>query len=303
MIATLRTLRRGLRGITLAALVAALPACGQDAADDAAPETDAAPPERIDEGEPAPRARQAWVISRLEFGRVVSAGVSHGFDLDGRVSDNTDRESCRKPDYTAPDGTPGIDNQLAELIPALEQIAGDALDGLVQGAINDGALMMVVEQRDDGVALTQAAGVPFLGTDGFILADQTLPMDPEAPVAVTDGFEMMEMDEGTMIEAGPIMVPIPVDILNVHFTLNVRNGRFRFVVRDDGTMQGLMGGEIEVDEVIDAIDEGGVDSATNIARTVLNGRADMARDEDGKCHAFSAVLLFDAVPVYLADWE
>ncbi len=264
------------------------------------PVMEAEPPEVqvVDEGEPAPPGRPAFVIRELGFGRLVSPGVSEGFDLDDRVSERDDEESCFKYDYVGPDGTPGIDNQLAQLIPVLEQIAGDVLDGLVQGAINDGALMIVVEQGPEAVHVTQAMGVPFLGTDGRILGDQTMLEDPEVP-RVRAEYTV----DGDTVTAGPIHLPIPVNVLQVSFTLNIQQGRIRFSKQEDGTYRGVMAGEVEVQEVIDAIAAGDVGSATDIAERVLSGQADMRRNEEGVCEAFSAVLLFEAVPIYLAEWE
>lgn len=256
-----------------------------------------------DEGEPAIDQRAAYVVRRIEFGRFVEGetNVTPGFDLDGRVSGPDDETSCYHPDYTSPDGEEGIDNQLAVLIPALEGIAGDAVDGLVQGAINDGALMILFEPRGDALGVAQGVGVPFLGTDGFILADQTLAVDPEVPWSPAP-MRSLDADEPTF-EAGPVDLPLPVDILNVHFTLNVADGRIRYTQHRDGTISGFMGGQINVAEVITAIDDGGVGSATRIAEQVLLGRADMAPDENGDCQDFSATLIFEAAPVYLADWD
>jgi hypothetical protein len=51
-------------------------------------------------------------------------GVSDGFDLDGRVSDRGDAQSCRKADFTSTDGRTGIDNQISQLLPIIEEQTG-----------------------------------------------------------------------------------------------------------------------------------------------------------------------------------
>ena len=51
-----------------------------------------------------------------------------GFDLDHRVSDDTDEKSCVKRDYTSPEGQKGSDNQLAGLIPDVEKLLGPPTD-------------------------------------------------------------------------------------------------------------------------------------------------------------------------------
>jgi hypothetical protein len=125
----------------------------------------------------------ASIMTALGFARAVDKDVAPGFDVDGRVSDSSDSLSCGKDDFVDPDGVPGIDNQLAPLVPEVEKLVGNAVDGLVQGAINDGQLVILMEMEnvddltnDECVNLAVQVGVkkrPSLGTDGVIEAYQT----------------------------------------------------------------------------------------------------------------------------------
>ena len=70
---------------------------------------------------------QSTVMVRLGF---VRQGTDDprvdGFDLYGRVSTTSDNASCRQADFTSHDGTPGIDNQLAKLLPIVDSMTGGA---------------------------------------------------------------------------------------------------------------------------------------------------------------------------------
>src|SRR5689334_15498019 len=96
-------------------------------------------------------APHAFVISTLGFTRVdPMKGTAPGFDVDGVVSDGTDAASCNKKDFTGPNGEKGIDNQLAALIPDVEKVLGNAVDGLLQGAINNGDLLILMNVEGAG---------------------------------------------------------------------------------------------------------------------------------------------------------
>ena len=80
---------------------------------------------------------RAWtgVITEIKFGR---RSLSESWtDIDGRVR-RRPAESCFRPDMTSPDGVEGIDNQFAKIPPLVEAVGGEAIEGLVQGIINQG---------------------------------------------------------------------------------------------------------------------------------------------------------------------
>jgi hypothetical protein len=248
---------------------------------------------------------RAAIITRLSFTRESPKGVAPGFDLDGKVSDASDATTCNTPDFVHPDGTPGIDNQLAEVLPGVEAVVGNAVDGLVQGGINDGQLLILLEMDNvpdprnaPAAKLTFEMGTftrPTLGTDGVIEGFQTFDIDPERPVSHTDA----KLADGEMT-AGPFELAIPIAIFDVSFILHVHGARLRYTIDDEGFIQGHMGGGVVIDELLDGVRQGaGVESMIPLFRSVMDAAADLDPDADGKCRQVSATLEFKAAPAFV----
>jgi hypothetical protein len=295
------SLRGGLRRGLFAALAAA-PLCALGCTDlDAGPESAAA--HTCGPGEP-----RAFVISTLGFTRVdAKTGTVPGFDVDGVVSDGTDAGSCFKKDYTSPDGQAGIDNQLAGLIPDVEKVLGNAVDGLIQGAINNGDLLILLQvegaestQNDGCVDLTVelGKGKPTLGTDGVIEGYQTFDRNPKGEVSHgTSG----KIQDG-VLTIGPFELAIPIAIFDVAFTVHVHHALFRFTVdADDGVLkEGILGGGVVPQEILDGVKNGaGVDKYIPVLTLVLKGATDLAPDDMGTCQELSAALQLTAVNAFV----
>jgi hypothetical protein len=257
-----------------------------------------------------PGVRRSFLISTLGFTRVdPETGTVPGFDLDGVVSDGDDKASCKKQDFTSPEGVKGIDNQLAALIPDVEAILGDAVDGLVQGAINNGHLLILLDVEhaadmgnDPCVDLTvrTVLGHPTLGTDGVIEAYQTYDPDPEGEVSHAGGGKI----EDGVLTIGPFELAIPIAIFDVAFTIHIHEALFRLRVGgDDGTLRGgLLGGGVVPQEIIDGVKDGaGVDQYIPVLTVVLNGSTDLAVDAEGTCQQVSAALDITAVEAFVRE--
>ena len=248
---------------------------------------------------------RAVVSRQITFATEVD-GVSEGFDLDGIVSDGSDPESCRQPDYLGPDGTEGVDNQFAVLWDAIVTIAGDAVEGLVQGAIADGSLLLMVEVDgiddpvyDDcvGVGIFMGAGKPDIGTDGLITTGQTFDMAPTSPYTRID---CAEIRDGVVL-AGPFDGIVPVQILDVGFELEVHDAHLRGTLREDGSMDIVLGAGVPTQQIIDvANDADGFDAGVVIQ--LVNARADMARDDElQECTQISATILVDGASAFVFE--
>lgn len=304
--------RRALASLAAVALSASLGAC-QDNESLVASAAPAPAPTASTSSTPqvkAPRCdglSRSAVVTNLAFTRVNPPGVAPGFDLDQRVSsDKTDDASCRKVDFTDPEGRLGIDNQIAALLPDIEALVGNAVDGLVQGAINDGLLLLMLdfEGLDDlqsdacfGVNLRLGEGKPTLGTNGVIEGFQTFTLKP-------DGFaghgDKGTIDKGLMT-VGPMDMAIPLKLFDVTFTLQVYNAYFRFKVDEEGYLDGYLGGGIVPEELVDGIKEGaGLDDILPLVLKVLKGSADLAPDAEGDCRQVSVALTVKAAPAFIA---
>lgn len=254
--------------------------------------------------------RHAYVISTLGFTRAdKDTGAVPGFDLDHKVSDDTDEKSCFKRDFTSPDGQKGIDNQLAGLIPDVEKLLGNAVDGLIQGAINNGDLLILIDV-DGAKSMQDAAcadvtvklgkGKPILGTDGVMEAYQTFDIDPSGE----ESHGTLGKIEDGVLTIGPFELAIPIAIFDVAFTIHVHDAVMRLQVRaEDGVLkEGLVGGGVVPQEILDGVAPGaGVDKYIPTLTLVLNGSTDLAQDSEGTCTQLSAALKVTTVEAFIRE--
>ncbi|MBK8258494.1 MAG: hypothetical protein IPK82_38275 [Polyangiaceae bacterium] len=287
----------------LGMLAASLAPIGGCTDEEPPPETSTAPVSQCGGGAP-----KSFLISTLGFTRIdETTGKVKGFNLDGVVSDGTDEASCFKKDFVSFSGEKGVDNQLASLIPDVEAILGDAVDGLIQGAINNGGLLifLTVEradnlQNDDCVDLTVTTvlGKPTLGTNGVIEAYQTFDPDPEGEVSHATGGKIVNGE----LTIGPFELAIPIAIFDVAFTIHVHDALFKLkLTGEDGVAkEGLLGGGVVPQEILDGVAPGaGVDQYIPVLTLVLNGSTDLEIDEEGTCQQVSAALQITAVEAFL----
>lgn len=257
-------------------------------------------------GEPAVEEASVTVVAQtLEFARESPRGVSAGFNLDGFVSGSNDGRTCFKEDFASPDGTEGVDNELARLLPLIDLAGEGALQALVQDAVNEGRLLMffeVIEGEAGQVKLRvrRGADVPLLGTDGFILPGQTLGLNEEDPL-LGEGPATWADD---VLEAGPFPLSIPLVIFSQLYLVSLPEAHLRFAFSEDGTVEaGTVGGGIPVAELVQVLR-----TASNFGPEfeelfggAVRDAGDLARAADGSCAQMSAALTLRAVPAFV--WE
>ena len=239
---------------------------------------------------------QANVMREFEFFGEEEYGVAEGFDLDGEVSTNRDVETCYTQDHTSPDGLAGVDNQLAKIWGDIEPLVGEAVRGLIQGAINEGRFLMMVEltdvddfKNDDDVTLHLFRGQlkPVIGTFGLIAPDQTYDFDSEFASSIVEGVKIVD----GVVEAGPVEFQVPIDILEVQFPLHVQDGKIRFEIHEDGSFEGMIGGYLDIDYVLGILLESDARQEAELVRPLFEDNADMNR-VDGRCTKFSTAFRF-----------
>lgn len=243
-----------------------------------------------------------FVVQQLGFARVAE-GVAWGSDLDGVVSAAGDGTGCGKPDVVDPEGSPGVDNAFAGLLPALEATEAAAISALLQDSVKAGELLITFEllglddMVDDScvsVVFGEAVGAPLLGTDGLVLAGQSFSRDPADPVVVV---EAAQVEAGRLIFNGDFTVGL--QILDADLQLGVTNGRVRLDLAPDGSLAvGHLTGALSVPFILEEIEKYGIDPAVkDLLRTVLPAVADLS-SPDGSCDQLSVAFEFTAVPAF-----
>ncbi|MGZ3420979.1 MAG: hypothetical protein ACXVEE_24100 [Polyangiales bacterium] len=250
---------------------------------------------------------QSYVITSLTFTRETPKGVAPGFDLDNHVTTVPDDPGCGKTDLVDPQGNPGIDNQLALLIPEIEKKVGNAIDGIIQGAINDGRLLIAFDVQhledqtnDDCVDMKVelAQGKPSLGTDGVVEAWQTFDL---RQTGQQTSFGRAGKITNRKFEIGPFPLRIPIAIFDVSFMVFIRDAHIRFTIDDDGNIEGLLGGGVSIDEIAEGVKNGaGVAPLIPQIKFIGEASADLGYDPvEGKCSLVSAALAFKARPAFI----
>lgn len=253
-----------------------------------------------------PRARSmSSVVVELAFTRA-QEGVTDGFDIDGRKSTDQDAKGCFQPDFTSPDGVAGIDNQLAVLLPIVDAQTGGALEGAIQGAVNNGQLLFAVTVddvddlcNDDAVTvrMERLTGVPLVDADSRLDPWQTFDLLPDTP-AVTAKAHI----KNGVVEAGPTSLDVPVAVLDAQFTVRFHEGRLRMRFDEDDNLDVLVGGGIDREELM--ADVRGFTIPQSLVDTfdsALSLFSDLDPDGDGKCRAMSASVHMSARPVFISQ--
>lgn len=254
-----------------------------------------------------PGPSQAYVLTSLTFTRESPRGVAPGFDLDGHVTKAPEDPSCGKVDLVSPTGQEGVDNQLALLIPEIEKRVGNAIDGIIQGAINDGRLLIMLDLKNVNDASNDQCvdlevklgeGKPTLGTDGVIESWQTFDLRKEGQLL---SFGTGGNIANRTFTIGPFPLRIPIAIFDVSFTIYVRDAHIRFTVDEEGNVEGMLGGGISIDEVADGVKNGaGLADLIPQIKTIGKAFSDLGYDEnEGTCSLVSAALAFKARPAFV----
>lgn len=248
----------------------------------------------------------AVLVTELTVGRAVD-GVSDGFDLDGEASSAGGLSGCGVADLVAPDGTPGIDNAFANLIPVLESTEALALEPLVQTAINAGGMMVlfrwsgVDDPLDDDCVTVESlggTGPVFLGPEERLLPQQTVDVDPAIPVSVDGSGTLTD----GVLEAGPLEVVVSVEVLRAKMDMPLRDARLRLTPDGEGGYEGIVAGGIAIDAIMAIADIPEVDDVVGaLIGPLLAPLADLDPDGTGTCTHLSMTGRIKAVPVFLFD--
>jgi hypothetical protein len=155
------------------------------------------------------------------------------------------------------------------------------------------------DRKNDGcvqVAFSYLSGMATVGTDGILDANQTFDLDKSVPVAKTQG----SIKDG-YLEFGPFDITLPVKIQDWDFPLDVHNAKIRMSISDDGALDGVMGGSVEVEDLIAKVTMYGIDDRVKQALPELvRNMADLDLDPASqKCRRFSMAATLSAKPAFI----
>ena len=239
------------------------------------------------------------VVSEVGFHGELEPGVVYVFNLDGRVSDTSDEETCGKTDFTSSVGEPGVDNQLAAIWPIVDGLVGDQVTSLLQQAISDGRFLLMMEltglddpQNDDEVVFKVMRGslVPQYNADGIIVPAQTYTIDHSFPKSIVTDAKVVD----GVLEAGPIEFEVPIFIFDAAFGMKFNDGRLRIELQEDGTFSGVMAGAVNIDSFLGEILQTAAAQEAELVLPIFQSYADMEK-VDGECKSFSAAFTFKSV--------
>lgn len=264
-----------------------------------------------------------YVVNALQIGEESATvpGESPGFDLDAHnTASETDPIGCGWVDFRAPavyGGTQGVDNQLG---PLLRMIADLGLDFDANMTIAENIAM------GDLLLLVRVTGVGSLSNDGNVTVQFFLGKLMSGQTPMLDG--MMRLSSGqtflvdpVSVEGGNLEMPrisfrnavitngrlhggpslfalnVPVSDLGT-LALDVQEAQVSFDITETTLTNGLVGGYVDVDEVVTAIMSLMLDIMIPVetVRSVLSGQADIdTNDNTDECEALSLGLTFGAV--------
>ena len=216
-----------------------------------------------------------------------------GFNLDNEVTEEGDEASCREGDFVDAEGRTGIDNQLADLWAVVEPLVGEATEALIQGAVNEGRIAIVLEledvddlENDDDVTLHFYRGriQPDIGNLGLIAPDQTVYFDKEFPHTIVENLSIVD----GVIEAGPTVINLPIDILDAFFVVRMEQARIRIKINSDGSFEGVFGGVVDLVNIFDELLQTNASQEAQLVKPIFFNYADMNKGPNGCTHASTA---------------
>ena len=248
----------------------------------------------------------ANILRRFSMTAPDDNGHVVGFNLDGLDTPAGDPDHCGRGDFTDSEGRTGIDNQFADLWEVVEPLVGEATEALIQGAVNEGRILMTIElegvddlQNDDEVYLHIFRGrmTPDIGNLGLISPNQTIYVDESFPypapvrTSIVDGY----------VEVHQTVINLPVDILDAFFEVRIENASIRLRIAEDGSFEGHFGGVVDLDYIFSELLQTNASQEAELVQPIFYTFADMNKDEDG-CSQVSTAFGFSGTPAFVVRY-
>ncbi len=239
-----------------------------------------------------------------------------GFNLTGNTDGSATPNTCAHEKFTAPDGTPGIDNQYYRALGCMVALRGKrGHDGFVYSYVMERmkaeglrTYLIEIKGMDDPKNNKDVELGIYLGSDSLVLdakgevrrdTTQRISKDPrwhnivhgtmKDGVITTDVFDLNLLGD-------PLWIP------EFHF----KQARMRLEVQDDGTLKGTLGGYEDLQTLYYNTSKSGLLFETTNAAScpgvyyALKKMADGYPDpKTGECTAMSVAFNVEALPAFL----
>lgn len=239
-----------------------------------------------------------YATTTLAFIEADAQGHTRGFHLEG-----ADTGACPSSNNTDVNGNP-VDNQVANVIPVLYSQIGSALPTLIQNAVNDGGIALVLEivgdpTRDTNVHLVvhHGSGAPLLGADKLMLANQTLMLATEAPLGICRNAKVAN----GVLSCGPFDMTLPVQVFGVDYSVDFLDMLMTMTLPADGAdSEVLLGGAVTIANIkhIAEVAGPGAGDLGPVVDNVIPGLADVPDPVTGECNRISGAIGMTARSVY-----
>jgi len=261
-----------------------------------------------------------FVFNFFDVGMVDPEGdpdVVSGTNVDDVITAaDADPSICtNKKDFKSPppDNESGVDNQFGQIISSLSATGSFDVSANIESSIAAGALLVLlqVDGVDDPVTdphievsafsgvLPTGVAMPTLDSDRRLAPGQTFDIDAASLTATGAPKIIMKgsIDLGRVrarADALPLFIALGPGIT---LRLNIRPGDVRFTLGEAGLSDGVIGGGLKIDEVVEGFDALMVEGISgDLLEAVLMGAADLEPDSDGFCGSVSTGFLFEGVP-------
>lgn len=233
-----------------------------------------------------------YVVTTFRVPPATGGRVRDGFDLDA-----TEESICGHPDFTSPEGDPGIDNQTAAVIELYESLSevDTSADRRAEHLRGENILVLALSGLDDltdddcfevtvrGARVPEGTELASLDDDGDGLLDPDLTFDlgvstlRDASACLRDGVVHARFGEARTRLPG-----FPEELRSIR-------GRLRLAITDSDA-SGILGGAVPLDDLSRGLPAEIVE--------FLRSRADIApSSRDARdCDSISWALALDAVP-------
>lgn len=238
-------------------------------------------------------ADKIYVIDEIRFARQTPEGV-WGFNIDEHISDGSDAAGCYHEDLIDPLGNKGIDNAMSGLVPALELTEAAAIEPLIDEAIRNGNLVLLLKYDESILSIYKGVGSPMVGTDGKVLDGQSFVVEEEALQVVS-----LQNEANTRV-GYPFSLQIGLSVMGNDINFDMSKGGIRFEKDADGSLIGSFGGAIPLSSLLVIANDDQV-GPNELFVGLIESAADLFPDDDGQCQYFSIAFSFHAIPAFFIE--